>query len=211
MKRTTMTAPLAVVAGLAAFGWAGQAHAVLADCPASFTANGTAKVNVSGASTDTAASDCEYISPPDQSNVANETNVNAAGFFGSSDWSLFQISQVDPPNDQSGSFSLSGANFATNDYIVVFKDGADTNLVAFLLIDQTGDPDNYDWLSPFTEPPFDFTNDSTIRDVSHFSVFTREGDGPNGGGGPVPEPAAMALFGVGLAALGLTMRRRRRA
>ena len=38
---------------------------------------------------------CQYITPADNNNVANETNVNAAMFFGFSDWDVLTgVSQV---------------------------------------------------------------------------------------------------------------------
>ena len=181
---------------------ASPAHAALVNCPLSFTTDGTAKVYY-GAQL-SAASACQYVIPEDQSNVANLTNINAAMFFGTNTWAANSATslQVTPANGAAGTWSLTGANFATTDYMIVFKDGNDTNLIGFLL---NGEATSGNWLTPFTEPPFDFGGGSTEHNVSHFSVVQRQCVGvctppppPPPPPPPIPEPASMILLGLGM-------------
>jgi hypothetical protein len=184
---------MAAIAGLPG----APAEAALVSCPASFVADGTAKVFNGGSS---AASACEYITPPDPSTVANETTVNAAGFFGFSDWMITAADQVDV-NASSGSWMITAVDFAAFDYMITFKDGANTNLVSFLLNEMFS---SGSWTTPFTEPPFSFPGAATSRDVSHYSIFKR------GAGTPVPEPLVVTLLGSGLLAIAAMGRRRAR-
>jgi hypothetical protein len=84
----------------------------------------------------------------------------------------------------------------------VFKDGSDTNLVAYLLTSPFG---NGSYATPFTEPPFDFTGNNA-RAISHISVYYQNG-GTHNPPGEVPEPATLAIMGLGL--LGMSRLRRK--
>ena len=89
------------------------------------------------------------------------------------------------------------------DYLMVFKDGEGTHLTAFLFNEEFS---SGGWDTPFTDPPFDLPGNSTVHDVSHYSIVFREApDGTN----QIPEPATLLLFGFGLAGLAVARRRRR--
>jgi hypothetical protein len=186
-----------VAAGMVSL--AAPSHAGLMSCPASFTVNPTAKVE-NAAGTATAVNGCQYLDPPNQSNVASLANVNAAGFFGHSDWRDNGQTQLQGAGSigQSGKWSIANVNFTAFDYIIVFKDGSDTNLVAFALNELF---DSGVWSSPFQNPPFVGLKDGQTKDTSHQSVF-RRGDEHQ-----VSEPGVLVLFGLGLLTLGFLRRR----
>jgi hypothetical protein len=184
-----------VAAGLVSL--AAPSYAALLDCPAGFSAGLTAKVeNTTG--TATAANGCQYLDPPDQSNVAKLENVNAAGFFGYSDWQSNGQTQLSGAGStgQSGTWSIASADFAAFDYMIVFKDGSNTNLIAFAFNELFS---SGVWSSPFQNPPFVDLKDGQTKDVSHLSIFRR-------GEHQVSEPGMVVLFGLGLLMLGLLRR-----
>ena len=194
---------------LTGLGGAAQAT-TLNTCPLSFFNNPAAKVE-NAAGTMTAVSNCQYLTPPDPSNVGHIADINAAGFFGFSDWTVNAGNgQVNPSNDQLGTWAITGVNFAAYDYMIVFKDGRDTNLVAFLFNEQFV---NGVWSTPFTSPPFDVRQP---KDVSHYTIAQRLGtETPcdprvrDCGGNEVPEPDGIALISLGMLGAALALKRRR--
>lgn len=206
------TGKLIRVAVLAAtlLGFGSAAQAALVSCPTSFTTDPTAKVE-DATGTTTAASACQYIAPPSTSNVGSIENINAAGFFGFSDWTVNGTNgQVDTNNQLSGTWAIASPDFINNNYIIVFKDGADTNLVAFFFNELYA---NGVWSSPFTEPPFDFQNDGTTKAVSHYTIAQRVGTEPpcevDCGPRRIPEPNSLALMSLGLLGAAFVVKRRR--
>ena len=186
--------------GAALVSRAAPGHAALLGCPTGFTANGTAKVHDGGGTPVlTAAGACQYLDPPDNKTVANEANVNAAGFFSTSAWMMVG-DKVDLPDGagQTGTWAIAGADFAAFDYMIVFKDGKGTNLIAFLLNELFS---SGGWSSPFENPPFVALGPGQTKDVSHYAIFA-SGDAQR-----ISEPGAIALFALGLLMLGFARRR----
>ena len=193
---------LGLAAGMT-FAFAGEAQAALVSCPATWTVDGTARVHDGGgAPVLTAASECQYIIPPNNSTVANVANVNANQFFGFSDWESGGVLQLGAAST-TGTWTIPPAflNFAVYDYMITFKDGGGTNLTSFFLNELFS---SGGWNTPFTDPPFDLPGMSTTHEVSHFSIFRRvAGDDIT-----IAEPASLLLMGMGLAAAARRMRRR---
>ncbi len=152
-------ASASLVVGMLCF--AGSVQAALVSCGISSTANLLSRV--------ANAVDCQYLTPSDSSNVANISNINSARFFGNADW--VELAKTEISGDaQSGVWTVSAANFALYEYIIVFKAGAGTNLTAFLLSRSSNDSGK--WTSPFTNPPFAIPGGSA-QDVSHYTIARR--------------------------------------
>lgn len=157
---------------------------------------------------------CTILAPLDgkQNDTPLPGFVNGEGFFGISNW-LFDgkwdggaTGFVDTSRlfdfaggGASGGYTyVGGAGIA--DIMFVFKDGVGTNLVGYLLTAGNGT-----YATPFTNPPFPLTGKSMQKDVSHISVYYREGGTPPS---QIPEPGALMLVGAGLLGLGLARRRK---
>lgn len=149
-----------LVIGMLALG--GTAQAALVQCGANSPINLLSKVEY--------AFDCQYLTPFDSSNVASITNINAAKFLGTNDW--VEIGKTEISGDgQSGTWSVSNPETNKYDYIIVFKAGSGTNLIAFRLNLKAGSSGR--WTSPFTKPPFDISG-SGAQDVSHYTIARRK-------------------------------------
>jgi hypothetical protein len=164
------------------------------------------------------SSDCAILSPLDGNQNDNLALINSTAFFGINDWKLdgkYDDLATTPTDTsalfnftggvQTGTYSYAGGLPQPGDVMFVIKDGDGTNLVAYLLAHPYG---NGTYSSPFTKPPFPLEGESKLHDISHITVYYRDGDGSGGEtGGKVPEPATLALFGLGL--LGMTKLRRK--
>ncbi len=148
----------------------------------------------------TGASDCEISNDFNQDFVSpnKPLTVNEAGFFGSTDWMFGGKIGNDSgyngsPGGQSGSWDISNVISNTwDDIMLVFKSGQGTQLVGYQLNDGVT---NGTWESPFEKAAFNFNGKNT-KDVSHISVYYRQGQEPPTQS--VPEPTSMlGLLGLG--------------
>ena len=170
-----------------------------------------------------------YISGNDQLNPT--LTVNDQSLFGFMDW-IFD-SKVDSPNSLSGNDNItitSGAGSSSGawlisgiqglvdlyeDAMIVLKGGNGFN--AYLFDDFTTAIETGTWNMLANGNAGDAAS-RVERDISHITLYVREGDGGggggNGGGGngngggdtEIPIPATIFLFGAGLA--GIALRRR---
>ena len=197
------------------------AHASLIDCDSP-----TLDTDISGRVTPSIG--CQILEPISgpNSNVNDSLSlINEEMYFGHDDW-LFDGKWEDPTpsgadallplipdpdapatlidfdgDAQSGNWTLLNNSLwdLYSDLMFIFKDGANTNLVGYLM--EVGATEgSYD--SPFISPPFEFQG-SGPRDISHISIYMREN------GVQIPAPGVLGLFGLGLLGLGWTLRRRR--
>ena len=225
---SNLTFGSALVLGLA---FAGSANAGFVSCTGD-----DPEYDISDAVTP--STDCSILDPIGDNtndfvgrNDSSRWTVNQEAFFDYDDWLFEGRWQYDKDQEklvvgegdeftglfsfdgdaQSGDWKLTGDFWDSNsDLMFVLKDGADTNLVGYL-IQEFVESGTYE--SPFTDPPFPTGNDNA-RDISHISIYYREGDGNgNGNGTPpaeVPAPGVLGLFGLGLLGLGwITMSRRK--
>jgi hypothetical protein len=156
------------------------------------------------------ASDCTILSPLDGKKNDSLTLVNNEVFFGISDW-LFD-GQWNTTDDTSGLFDFTGGGSSGSfsyvggasiaDIMFIFKGGADTNLVGYLVTQAGGT-----YATPFIKLPFPLPGQTTVKEMGHLSVYYRNGEG---GTPPVqiPEPGVLLLVGAGLMGLGLARRRK---
>lgn len=152
------------------------------------------------------ATDCAILGPLDGKANDSLALVNDKGFFGIGDWlfdgkwdkgdsgfadtsSLFDFTG----GGKSGGFSYVGAP-GIADILFIFKDGAGTNLTGYLVTQAAGT-----YTTPFTRLPFPLQGNATVKDVSHVSVYYREGALTPAS---IPEPGVLILMGAGLLGLG---------
>jgi hypothetical protein len=196
--------------------WPTESQAIPLACPASFTADGTAKVYYDPLPTPpatnlTAASAC-YIDTSAFNDENSGGGINPANdvneflYFGFSDWDSVAGAYQINANATSGTWAipLGVLDFATFDYMLLFKDGEGTSLTGFLLNEEVS---SGFWSSPFVDPPFNLNNPTQIKDVSHYSLYQRLDD-KDEVPPPIPEPGTLAVFGTALTGLWALRRRR---
>jgi hypothetical protein len=196
-----LTSSLAL-SSIAAIGLASAATLTVGNAAQAFTVGCPTSI----ANDVTGAVSCG-IATANQDSVATNRplTVNTESFFGKTDW-IFggklgegNYANAGKGSGQSGTFNLSSIlKSPLENVMLVFKSGQNTTLVGYLLGQGVT---SGSWSSPFDSSVFNVPN---TRDVSHVSVYYREGSSE-----AVPEPTTMA--GIALAGAGLTAYRRRRA
>lgn len=168
------------------------------------------------------ATNCLILSPlngavNDSTNPpASSYTVNTESFFGINTWAYDgrydNTSGINNANffnflgnGQSGAYGFIGADDSIQ-FMFVMKDGAGTNLVAYLLSTPVASGTNT-YSTPFTTPPFPLTGQSTSKDISHISVYYLSD--PGGPGTSIPEPGTIAIVGLGLLGMGLISRHKK--
>lgn len=167
------------------FALSAPANAATLGCPTGLTGL------VSGTSS------CEYSTTADQDFLnTNPMTVNSEAFFNFTDWAFGgkvgeNTGYVGSGEGLSGSWNISSViQSSWSDVMLVFKSGQGTTLVGYLLEDGAT---SGTWDSPFLKSVFNF-NGGAVRDVSHISVYYRQGeDGP---GTEVPEPGSLAALAI---------------
>lgn len=196
----SLVSALALTA-LMALGAANAQAQVFSPCAGSL--NGTT-YNI--ADNVTGSMDC-IISDQTQDSLQPTLTVNETpGFFGFTDW---QFGGKDESGGQQGTWDIDAnvtMNFADTslvDYMwmLIFKDGAGTTLVGYLLQD---DMHSGSWTTPFENPPFLNANGAP-KDVSHISYYVRT-DTSN----DLPEPGTLSLLSLGMIGIA-ALRRNRKA
>ncbi|MDX2230306.1 MAG: PEP-CTERM sorting domain-containing protein [Leptolyngbyaceae cyanobacterium bins.349] len=199
--KLSFTSPVSL-SSIAAVGIAIASSALISNPVQAFTLGCSASTtnDVSGAvACGVGAANQDSVSPN------SPLTVNTEKFFGFGDWSFAgkigeTLSNAGQGSGKSGSYNLTSIfKNSWQDVMLVFKSGQNTTLVGYLLGDNVTQGQ---WSSPFDSSLFDVRN---TRDVSHISVYYREG----GNNAAVPEPTTMA--GIALAGAGMAAYRRRRA
>lgn len=142
----------------------------------------------------------DSVNPPPESYTVNTEN-----FFGINTWSFdgrFDPNAGTEPTlatfnggAQSGNYVINNPGITYSELMFVFKDGSNTNLVAYLINFAAG---GGTYTTPFTDPPFDLSGASTSHDISHISVYYATD--PGGPANSIPAPRTVALLGIGLLA-----------
>lgn len=188
--------------------FAGVGIAIAAGMVSMATPANAATVACAGSIADnvTGAADCEMSTTANQDFI-NQGTVNTEGFFGFADWNFGGKIGVNAGyggvgEGKTGTYDFSSlfSNPLVQDVMMVFKSGQGTTLVGYLMDSAKGS-----WTSPFEKAVFGFKG-GNVKDVSHISVYYREGSSSSSAA--VPEPTTMA--GLALAGAGLAAYRRRR-
>ncbi len=125
----------------------------------------------------------------------NPMTVNAENFFGINNWVFggkigANTGYAGTGSGQSGTWNISTVFQSTwEDVMLVFKSGEGTNLVGYMVEDGKT---SGTWISPFEEPPFNFPGNGP-KDVSHLSVYYRQGTGTPQS---VPEPGSLVALSL---------------
>jgi len=120
--------------------------------------------------------------------IGNNTGFNGDGSGKSGEWDISSVIQDD-----------------WKDVMLVFKSGKGTTLVGYEVEDGVT---SGNWNSPFIENAFDFKGNTSVKDVSHISVYYSPTDNSPPPKQEVPEPAS--LFGLGVVGGAMVLSRRRR-